>query len=112
MSGISTRRFILAASVIAVAAAICEILDRLTWQLARPVSHVFDVAGFGLFWLSYALFVLLLVVGPFRPQTAFSLRGECALRAANFFLALGVFVLLNLWIGLAYWFASNSFPRD
>lgn len=102
LSGMSTRRFILAASVIAVAAAMCEILDRLTWQLARPVSHVFDVAGFGLFWLSYALFVLLLVVGPFRPHPAFSLRGECALRAANFFLTLGIFVLLNLWIALDF----------
>ena len=100
ISRISTRRFILTAAIVGVAAAVCEILNRLTWQFSRPISHVFDVAGFGLFWLSYALFVLLLVVGPFRPHTAFSLRGECALRAANFFLTLGIFVLLNLWIAL------------
>ena len=102
ISRISTRLLILTAAFVAVAAAICETLDRLTWQLSRPVSHVFDVAGFGLFWLSYALFVLLLVVGPFRPHPAFSLRGECALRAANFFLTLGIFVLLNLWIALDF----------
>ncbi|MEO7298527.1 MAG: hypothetical protein ABI042_08125 [Verrucomicrobiota bacterium] len=98
---IPTRRFILIVALMAVAAGICEILDRVTWQNSRPVSHLFDVAGLVLFWLSYTLCAILLIVGPLRPRTVFSLHGECGVRAMNFFLALGVFASLNLWIALA-----------
>jgi hypothetical protein len=102
---ITTRQFVLAATLIAVAAVVCEALDRLTWQHANAVSHLFDVAGLLLFWLSYVLLVSLLVIGPFRPRSNFSLHGECGMRTANFLLALGIFVLLNLWIAFAYLFA-------
>ena len=102
ITNISTRRLITVVTLIAVAAGVCEIRGPATWQKAPPLSQLFDRAGFLLFWLSYMLFAILLVVGPFRPRTTFSLHGECGARAANFFLALGIFLLLNLWLVLAY----------
>ena len=93
--------------LISAAAGVCNVLDKLTWHHARSVSHVFDIAGFILFWASYILLWALLVLGPFRPRTEFSLHGECSSRATNFFLALGGLLLLHLWAALAIAFAFS-----
>lgn len=102
LTRVETSRFLLVAILTAAAAGVCDILDRLTWQHARSVSHIFDLAGFILFWASYFLLWALLIVGPFRPQTEFSLRGACCDRAANFFIALGTLVLLHFWVLFAF----------
>ncbi len=102
LARVETSRFLLVAILTAAAARGCAILDRLTWQHSRSVSHVFDLAGFILFWASYNLLWALLIVGPFRPQAEFSLRGACCDRAANFFIALGTLVLLHLWVLFAF----------
>lgn len=101
LARIETGRFLLVAILMLPAAWGCAIVDKLTWQHARAVSHVFDLAAFVLFWASYNLLWVLLVVGPFRPRAEFSLRGACCDRAANFFIALGALVLIHLWVVLA-----------
>ena len=107
LARVETRRFIFAALVISVAAGVCNLLDKLTWQHARSVSHVFDIAGSILFWASYILLWALVIIGPFRPQAVFSLRGECGSRATNFFLALGGLLLLHLWAVVAFTLAFS-----
>lgn len=101
LAQIQTRRFIFLAVLVSAAAGVCNVLDKLTWQHARGVSHVFDIAALLLFWAAYILLWALLVVGPFRPRTEFSLRGDCGQRATNFFLALGGLVILHLWAALS-----------
>ncbi len=102
LTRVPTGRFLLVAILTAAAAVGCHFLDKLTWQHARSVSHVFDLAALILFWASYNLLWALLIVGPFRPQTEFSLRGACCDRAANFFIALGALVLLHFWVLFAF----------
>lgn len=75
LARVETSRFLLVAILTAAASGGCHILDRLTWKHARSASHVFDLAAFILFWASYNLLWALLIVGPFRPQTEFSLHG-------------------------------------
>ncbi len=98
LARVETGRFLLVAILTVAAARVCDILDRLTWQHARSVSHVFDLAALILFYASYNLLWALLIVGPFRPQAEFSLRGACCDRAANFFISLGALVLIHLWV--------------
>lgn len=102
LTRVETSRFLVVAILTAAAARVCDILDRLTWQHSRSVSHVFDLAALILFYASYNLLWALLIVGPFRPQAEFSLRGACCDRAANFFIALGTLVLLHLWVLFAF----------
>lgn len=102
LTRVETSRFLVVAILTAAAAGVCYILGRLTWQHAHDVSHVLGLATFILFWASYFLLWALLIVGPFRSQTEFSLRGACCDRAANFFIALGTLVLLHLWVLFAF----------
>lgn len=101
LARVQTRQLIFAAVLIWAAAEVCNVLDKLTWEDARPVSQFFDVANIILFWASYILLWGLLVLAPFRPRTEFSLHGSCGCRAANFFLALGALILLHLRAALA-----------
>lgn len=101
LARVETSRFLLVAILTVAAAAVCGILDWLTWQHSRSVSHIFDLAALILFWASYNLLWALLIVGPFRPKAEFSLRGACCDRAAIFFITLGTLVLIHLWVLLA-----------
>jgi len=102
LARVPTRRFIFVAIFLAAAAGVCNVIDKLAWHHAPALSRVFDAAGFILFWASYVLLWALLIAGPFRPQTGFSLHGDCSSRATHFFLALGGLIFLHLWGALAF----------
>ncbi len=95
---IESARLISVVIGLLLAAVLCGILEKLTWHHSLGVSRVFDIAGFALFWASYALLWVLLVIVPFRPHSHFSLRGECSIRALNFFLTLGSLVIVHLYV--------------
>jgi hypothetical protein len=66
--------------------------------LAVGRSHfaykLFEVVGAVYAWTIIAVLWAFLIVGPFRPQTEFSLRGECRQRARIFFVALAMLLTL------------------
>ncbi|MES2474436.1 MAG: hypothetical protein V4640_01555 [Verrucomicrobiota bacterium] len=99
---IQTHTLTATAFAMVVGAAGCEVLDRVLWHQDRSFSKVFDIAGSTLFWGAYLLFWGLLIVGPFRPQTRFSMHGECRLRATHAILALGGLGVLHLWAILMF----------
>lgn len=49
LARVETSRFLLVAILTVDVAAVCGILDRLTWQHSRSVSHIFDLAALILF---------------------------------------------------------------
>jgi hypothetical protein len=98
----TTSRFIGFAMALAVAALLCDSLDRLTWQNHRRISGVFDTAAMILFWSAYGLNWVLLVIAPFRPDTEFSWRGSYGRRARTFSFALGALLFTILTVVLAY----------
>ena len=105
LSGIPTSRYILAGVLIASVAAACNGLRKVAYaDGAAAVAWVFDLAGFGLFFLAYAMLWLLLVVGPFRPYSKFSLHGHVGRRVGNFLGALAALVALH--VVLAFGVAS------
>ena len=77
-------------------------------SLALGRSHfaykLFEVLGAVYGWTIISALWAFLIVGPFRPYTEFSLRGDCSQRARIFFIALAVllalFVLAGIFIGL------------
>jgi hypothetical protein len=98
----TTSRLIGFAMALAVAALLCDSLDRLTWQHYRHLSRAFDASAMVLFWSAYGLNWVLLVIAPFRPGTEFSWRGSYGRRARTFSFALGALLFTILTVVLAY----------
>lgn len=102
IAGVSTSRFILVAVLAAPAAWICKPLRRFAYERQlHDLSSFLDLAGFGLFLFSYALLWLLLVAGPFRPASQFTLHGDANRRVQNFFFTAVALLALHLAIAFA-----------
>jgi|LakMenEpi03Aug12_release.lakeMendotaPanAssembly.Ray.scaffolds.fasta_scaffold517364_1 dolichyl-phosphate-mannose--protein O-mannosyl transferase len=76
----------------------------LSW-LALGRSHFayqfFEVLGAIYGWTVISALWAFLIIGPFRPYTEFSVRGECRQRARIFFVALSVLLALFVIWGIA-----------
>lgn len=95
-----TSRILIWASFAFLAAWLCDLLNGWTWPFLPPVSSAFDGLALVLFWLSYAAFWIVLVLGPFRPFSEFSLHGSCRQRALNFGYALLGLIVVHVAIGV------------
>jgi len=93
-----TSRFFALAGAVAVVAGAFDILRWLAPYGASTLSSLAEVMGPGLFALAYALFAALVVIGPLRPHSHFSLSGNYGRRVVNLLAALGGLALLHFWI--------------
>jgi|GEM_PF-2366184 len=97
----NTSTFIVAALCAAVLSGACKFLTRFVPYSAYAVSSFFEFVCIGFFIASYTLLWLLLVIGLFRPYNEFTLHSARARRAINFFSALGLLLLLHVWVAFA-----------
>jgi hypothetical protein len=58
--------------------------------------QIFEVLGVVYSWTLISALVTLLIIGPFRPFAAFSLRGDCGQRVLNFLVAFGALLSILL----------------
>lgn len=95
-------RLILIASAVALISLAVNLLRKLaTRSGSLQLSSVLESLGLSLFMLAYAALWVLLVIGPFRPFTAFSLRGFKRQRVLNLLFALAALVLIHLLLAFA-----------
>lgn len=74
-------------------------------SLALGRSHFayrcFEILGAIVGWTVLSALVGFLFIGPFRPQTTFSLRGECGQRVLIFFVALSALLVITIFYAIA-----------
>jgi len=67
--------------------------------------QLFELLGLIYGWTLISALVAFLIIGPFRPYTKFSLRGDCGPRAAIFFVAamalICIFVIVAISVALS-----------
>ena len=82
-----------------------ELLASLALGRSHFAYQLFEVLGAVYAWAVISALAALLVIGPFRPHTSFSLRGDCRQRALNFSVAfvalLGILIISAIAIGRA-----------
>jgi hypothetical protein len=98
ISAIPTGRYILAAYAFAILSVIINRLGKLIPYGAYQMTAAVEWMVMGLFSLSYVMLWALLVVGPLRPRSSFTRRGDRRSRIANFLLALGGLVMLHVFL--------------
>lgn len=71
-----------------------ELFSSLAVGRSHFAYQLFEVLGVIYGWTLLSALVAFLVIGPFRPHTTFSLRGDCGQRALIFFVALAALLAI------------------
>lgn len=95
---IPTGKCILAAYVLAILAVIVSRLGKLIPYSAYRLTTAVELAVMAIFVLAYLMMWVLLVVGPIRPRSSFTRRGDRDKRVANFLCALGGLLMVHVFL--------------
>ena len=96
IAAIPTVMYIVAAFSLAMLAGIISWGGKHIPYGADQLTNAAEWAAMGTFALSYLMMWVLLVVGPLRPRSAFTRRGDTGNRVANVLYALGGLVMLHV----------------